>query len=241
MRAIIFDIYKTLLEVGPPPADAEKKWIALGSSFLPHDSAPTLSEFHTAAERLIAREHSTAKNNGISFPEIFWPWIACEAWPALARLDPPQLGEFLYAHSQLQRTIRLMPGAAGLLKHLQTRGLLLGLASNSQPYTLLEMERALASAGLSLDLFHPSLQFLSFQNGFSKPDPHVYRLLAARLASFGIHPGEALLIGDRQDNDILPARAQGFRTWWLVPDDTEPGRESGNWFQLHKVCEQLLT
>ena len=51
-------------------------------------------------------------------------------------------------------------------------------------------------------------------------------LLEAR----GISPGEALMVGDRLDNDIDPARAFGWQTWQL---SARPAREpGGHWREL---------
>ena len=68
-----------------------------------------------------------------------------------------------------------------------------------------------------MDLFERDLCVLSFEHGFSKPDPHVFRILTARLLAGGIRPGETLMVGDRLDNDILPEAAQEWEE-----DDDEP-------------------
>lgn len=137
---------------------------------LPGSASLTLAEFGASAEAGIAREHAAAKANGILFPEIFWPAVACEAWPALASLDLGALDDFLFEHAQLKRTVRLMPGAADALRGFSASQHFLGLVSNSQPYTLRELDAALAAAGLSRALFPPDLCFFSFEHGFSKPD-----------------------------------------------------------------------
>jgi FMN phosphatase YigB (HAD superfamily) len=227
IRAVLCDIYKTLLEVGPPPEDASQGWIALCRSARSTTPAPTLAEFAAAAETVIQREHAAAKGEGITYPEIFWPAVAREAWPALASLGADALDDFLFQHAQLQHTIRLMPGAEAVLRSLTERKVCLGLVSNSQPYTLRELDPTLAAIGLSRALFAPDLCFFSFEHGFSKPDPRVFRLLAARLAQHGIAPREAIVVGDREDNDIAPARAVGFHTWLLAA--RQPGGEGGGW------------
>jgi putative hydrolase of the HAD superfamily len=136
-------------------------------------------------------------------------------------------------HAALMHTVRLHPVAAHLLASLHDHGVLLGLVSNCQPYTLAELEAEFATAGLSLDIFHPSLRFLSFEHGYSKPDPHVFRLLTARLRLQGVSVPEVLAVGDRLDNDIGPARAQGFQTWQLATDSSlEP--TAGGWEALAK-------
>jgi FMN phosphatase YigB (HAD superfamily) len=48
--------------------------------------------------------------------------------------------------------------------------------------------------------------------GHTKKDGTLYRVLADELAERGISPGEAVMIGDKPETDIEPARAQGFKT-----------------------------
>jgi len=230
IRAVLCDIYKTLLDVGSPPADASQRWDKLCRAMLPGSTSLTLAAFAVDAERIIKRDHAAAKTAGIPFPEIFWPAVAREVWPALASLSAQALDDFLFEHAQLQRVVRFMPGAAIVLRALAERNICLGLVSNSQPYTLRELDATLATAGLSRAMFAPDLCFLSFEHGFSKPDPHVFRLLTARLAQRGITPGDTLVVGDREDNDIVPARAQGFRTWRLSIEFAVG--EAGGWTAL---------
>jgi hypothetical protein len=89
---------------------------------------------------------------------------------------------------------------------------------------------ALQGAGLNLSQFDREVRFWSFENGFSKPDPHVFRILTARLEARGIRPAETLMVGDRLDNDIEPAQAFGWQTWQLVP--VKQNAKSGNWHDL---------
>jgi FMN phosphatase YigB (HAD superfamily) len=108
----------------------------------------------------------------------------------------------------------------------------MGIASNAQPYTLRELEGALLGRGLSLAVFTPELCFWSFEHGFSKPDPHVVRLLSARLRARGVRPDDTLMVGDRMDNDIEPARAQGWQTWKLAV--APQGPSEGDWDGLRR-------
>lgn len=190
----------------------------------------SLPEFAAACDHAIALEHAAARAAGILFPEIFWPDIALEVLPELAACAPPAREDFLFQHASLSHTVRLPAGAADTLRRLRERGMLLGIASNAQSYTLRELAEALSAAGLSFDLFVPELCFWSFAHGFSKPNPHVFRLLTARLRARQVAPDEILMVGDRIDNDIAPARAQGWRTWQLaVRTRTEDG---GDWTAL---------
>lgn len=229
LRAVIFDIYRTVLEVGPPPVDAAERWAVLWRDVLGGTPRLGLAEFGAGCERVVAREHSAARETGIVYPEVHWPDVVGEVVPELAAKLEAVRADFMFRQTALWHTVRLMAGAGETLRAARDRGWRLGIASNAQPYTLRELAEALAEAGLSPGIFVPELSFWSFEHGFSKPDPHVFRLLTARLRALGVSPEETLMIGDRLDNDIAPARAQGWRTWQLR---TEAGVGGGDWGAL---------
>ena len=238
-RAVIFDIYKTVLEVGPPPVDREGKWQQLAHDRL--GIAPPLSfaQFTADCEGVIAREHALARKAGILHPEIFWPDVVTEIMPGLKRLPAVERDDFLFQQQSLFHDVRLMRGAADVLRFLRERGVLMGIASNAQPYTRREVDRALADEKLSLAVFTPELCFWSFAHGFSKPDPHVFRLLTARARAHGVQAVEMLMVGDRLDNDIEPARAQGWNTWRLQASSR--GETEGDWGELREFLTANIT
>lgn len=217
IRAVIFDIYGTLLEIGPPPADADARWQRLFQDLL--HSRPRLSrlDFYVASNRLIARRHEASRARGIAWPEVQWPSVVAEVLPELGQLSRGAQEEFLFRQIQTGHTPRMTPDTAAALRELKQRRCLLGLASNAQAYTLRELQEALGLHGLGMELFERELSFWSFEHGFSKPDPHVFQILTARLEARGVRPAEALMVGDRHDNDIEPAQAHGWQTWQLGP------------------------
>ena len=217
IRAVIFDIYGTLLEVGPPPPDADQRWERLwreGFGTLPR---LPLSRFSQACEQIIARAHAQARSRGIPFPEACWPAVVAEVLPELDSLSPAGRDDFLFQQAKLWHSVRMPPEVPAILRGMRRGNLLLGIASNAQVYTWRELAEALAAHALGMDLFDSHLCFWSFEHGFSKPDPHVFQILTARLAALGISPRETLMIGDRLDNDIEPAKAHGWQTWQLGP------------------------
>lgn len=232
VHAVIFDIYSTILEVGPPPADAEQLWQGLFRETL--DANPPLSrtQFSIATAQVIARLHADARSRGIQWPEIQWPSVALEVIPGLACLPARKHDDFLFRQMQIGRTLRLAEGAAECLRWLKSERRLLGIASNAQAYTLRELDEALSGAGLNLSIFERELRFWSFEHGFSKPDSHAFRILTARLEARGIRPAETLMVGDRLDNDIEPARAQGWRTWLLTTAARPKPGTAGSWNDL---------
>lgn len=97
---------------------------------------------------------------------------------------------------------QLRPGIDGLLRRLRERGLKLGIVAN-QP--TMARER-LARAGIG-DLF--DCQGLSAVTGYRKPDPRAFRVVADAL---DVPPAACIVVGDRIDNDVVPARALGMTT-----------------------------
>jgi putative hydrolase of the HAD superfamily len=229
---VLFDIYQTLLTVEPPPADAGLRWCGLWTEALRLAPRLSLAEMDKLAREVIVGHHAAARALGIAWPEVNWPEVMREAVPELARLSDAALDRFLFRHAQLQRTVRLAPGAAAVLRGLTRRRVPLGLISNAQAYTIQELDQALDEVSLSRARFRSDLCFLSFQNGFSKPDPHVFRSVGARLRTEGIVPGRILMVGDREDNDIQPARAQGWRTWRLTDGLSTEYPRAGDFEQL---------
>ncbi len=226
IRAVILDVYGTLLEVGAPPSNADVRWQKLFEEMLGTPPPLHRTEFSVRAGQVIAHRHAAARTRGIQWPEIVWPSVVLEILPMLVRLSAKQCDEFLLRQMQIGRTLRLADGAAKCLRQLNDHGILLGIASNSQAYTLRELTAALQGTGLNLSMFDRDVRFWSFENGFSKPDPHVFRILTARLEARGIGPAETLMVGDRLDNDIEPARAQGWQGWLM---GTKCATFGGDW------------
>lgn len=228
-RAVVFDVYGTLLRVVPlrDRPESEARWRALCRRRLGREAGLDWSGLLAAVERRVRADHAAARACGIPWPEVDWAGILTGALPELSRLEPGERDAFLVDQASLWHQVDLMPGAARVLLRLAGEGVCLGIASNAQPYTLAELERALAGTGFDLSRFEPSLRFWSFDHGFSKPDPHVFRILGARLAARGISGDGILMVGDRADNDIAPARRAGWRTWQWAGTPTEaPG---GDW------------
>jgi putative hydrolase of the HAD superfamily len=95
---------------------------------------------------------------------------------------------------------QLRPDIDGLLRRLRDRGLKLGIVAN-QPQAARDR---LARAGIG-DLF--DYQGLSGLTGFRKPDPRAFQAAAEAL---GVPAAACIMVGDRIDNDIAPARALGM-------------------------------
>lgn len=238
IRAVIFDIYGTVLQVGPPPAQADDLWSKLFADIFQKPPWLTRLDFSVACNRAITLRHNAAHARGIPKPEILWPSILTEVVSGFAKLKVAAQKEFVYRQMQIGRSLTLVPGIAPALRWLVDKRCPLGIASNAQAYTLTELETLLKPEGLGLNNFAPDLRVWSFENGFSKPDPHVFQMLRVRLEARHIAPNEAIVVGDRLDNDVTPARQQGFQTWHLYP--SSPEGQSGNAEKLRDFLGRLL-
>ncbi|HJQ57221.1 MAG TPA: HAD family hydrolase [Vineibacter sp.] len=93
-------------------------------------------------------------------------------------------------------------GMVELLAALRGSGFRLGIVAN-QPLTLPAKLERMGMAGL-FDSIEGSGAL-----GLYKPDPRLFLMVAERLDAA---PADCLMVGDRIDNDIVPARLLGMRT-----------------------------
>jgi|GEM_PF-159997 len=215
IRAAIIDIYGTLLESNSTISQNADHWNQFWKDHLHKPPRITPEQFSAECDRVIAKMHELAQARGIKYPEVYWPHVVAEVLPEFSFLEEPQLSELRYYYRPMPRDPPLATGAADVMRFLTDAGVILGIASNCQPYTLRELDVALAREGLSRKIFQLDLCFFSFEHGFGKPDPYVFQILTARLARCGIRPHNTLMIGDRIDSDIEPAMQAGWQTWHL--------------------------
>jgi putative hydrolase of the HAD superfamily len=103
---------------------------------------------------------------------------------------------------ELRGGIEMRPGVPEMLGRLHDHGLKLGLAANQPARVVAELDRR----GVGQLFSHREV---TGQHGYKKPDA---RLFLRACEDLGIEPGNCLMVGDRIDNDIAPARALGMRT-----------------------------
>jgi HAD superfamily hydrolase (TIGR01662 family) len=128
-----------------------------------------------------------------------------------------------HAGSDERWIFELRPGIADLLAELHARGLRLGLAANQPRATISKLDRH----GIGHYFDHREV---SDSHGYHKPDP---RLFLRACQDLGVEPDECIMVGDRIDNDMAPAKALGMlavlfrtgrhigqqpRSWTEVPD-----------------------
>ena len=232
IRAVIFDIYGTLFQIGPPPTKADDSWQELFKEFFKSEPPLSRLSFSVACSRAIANRNTNAHGRGIPRPEVLWPSVVGEVLPKFAKLSEEKQVDFVYRQMQLGRSISLARGVPDMLRWLAGKKCLLGVASNGQAYTVQELEALLKKERIKPEIFDSEVRFISFRHGFAKPDPHVFQLIRMGLESRGVRPVQTLVVGDRLDNDIEPARVHGFNTWHLC--SSSPEKQSGTLSQLRE-------
>jgi len=112
----------------------------------------------------------------------------------------------------LFRTEDLYPDARACLTPLRKAGLFVGIAGNQSR----DMRDSMLALGLDADVITTSEHL-----GFDKPSPKFFEAL---LAQTGFSARDSAYVGDRVDNDILPARTVGMTTVFI---------ERGPWGRIH--------
>jgi len=112
--------------------------------------------------------------------------------------------------------LRPLPGAVELLAEAHALGLRTVIASNTywrDAESYWEDFRLLGMAD------HVDAIVTSNDAGRLKPHPAVFEMA---IRESGAEPGRCVVIGNREENDILPALALGMRTILVHPDDPVP-------------------
>jgi len=113
-------------------------------------------------------------------------------------------------------------GARALVEGLAARGYRVVVATNPF-FPRVAVKQRLDWAGLPVGEM-PFALVTTLENAhFSKPHPDYYEEILARIE---VAPGEAIMVGDDWNNDIVPAHRAGLHTYWIAPRDAAPGPEA---------------
>ncbi len=230
IRAVLFDIYGTLLvsgagditlQTGTSSDDAFRA--ALAACGLSPDAVTALSA--DLLQDTIAEHHEAARSRGIEFPEvdIVAVWrdvlakIAADAELPDETCERVDLDRLALEYEVRTNPVWPMPDTLDCLNELRSRGLSLGIISNAQAMTP-ELFPALLGQNLTELGFGPALQFFSYRYGESKPGQTLFAAAAAALSQHGIKPHEAVFVGNDMLKDVWAAAQLGFQTILFAGD-----------------------
>jgi len=210
LAAVVFDLDGTLAHYTLSVEDAVRG--ALRRLKLPSDALGDLASLARRYEEIWVEAEEAMRRTGkpiLSLRDRIWARLLAERGvEERARLDAlPEAYGSLRLYS-----VRLMPGAAGLLDALGNR-VHLGLLTNGPSALQWAKIDALGIAS-SFDAI-----VVSGDVGRYKPDPEVFRIALDRL---GVSSREALHVGDRFDADIVGAARAGMRVAWIRNGDVPP-------------------
>jgi len=202
IRAVFFDLDGTLSDyVAASQRALEEVWEGIASRVLPHGKRTFLECYW----RVFRELEELGRKGKLSTVEVGSRAPRFER--VLRRLgvspDDALLDEIarLYRRGRLLGA-RLLPGARETLAFLKGR-YKVGLITEGRS----EHQRAqIQSLGIGDLLDHV---VISHEVGLHKPDPALHRYA---LEAAGVAAGEAAMVGDRVDWDLMPAAALGMRT-----------------------------
>lgn len=157
-----------------------------------------------AEEGLLVSDAASAEASRWAVSVFAWDTYAAIIWRLtngnveLARRVRARVSE----RGQGRDVFELRDGVALLLNRLAERGLLLGLAANQPVTTIAKLDHW----GIGHLFKHREV---SASHGFRKPDP---RLFLRACEDLGVMPPDCIMVGDRIDNDIVPARLLDMKT-----------------------------
>lgn len=138
--------------------------------------------------------------------------------------DPEELSDKVayFFHASMQG-IEAAPNAHLALTAIVTSPLRQALLADAQPFTIVQMLRALKQQGTLPPLgglFALTCSVLSFQEGLRTPSRTLYDRCLQKFAAEGISPQEILHVGSRLKDDLAVAKEAGMRTALYAADMT---------------------
>ena len=141
-----------------------------------------------------------------------------------------------------RRLFRVFDDAKSMLEWMSDKGLGIGIIAN-QPSEIIELLRKEGIANFF------STTMISADHGLSKPDPRIFKLALEKAGER--KPAHCLMVGDRLDTDITPAKKIGMKTVRVnssvfslqIPRDTYemPDYTVERLAQIPAVIEEILS
>ncbi|TGD88878.1 HAD family hydrolase [Mycolicibacterium sp. CH28] len=191
LRAVLFDFSGTLFRL-----EEEDSWFA-GMELISDDGRSAV-DAHAQAELMERLTHPTGRSVAMT-EEAYQAWLNRDLGPALHReaylhvLRESGLSdnhaESLYGRVVDPHSWTPYPDTVEVLRSLRTHGLGTAVVSN----IAFDIRPAFRAVAADADEF-----VLSFEVGAVKPDPRIFEITLQRL---GVAPGEAVMVGDSEEND----------------------------------------
>jgi len=227
IRAVIFDVYGTLIasgsgDVGSVDQTDRSNVIqdAMEIAGVSRDIAKSITWQDLRAG--IQASNAERKKDGCDSPEV----DIIAVWRGLLE-DRGWIG----GDAAISQVLRLaaafessanptwpMPGSTDLIHALAKNEFELGIVSNAQVFTPFLVEDLLISKKFNDSIFKTDLCIFSNRFRSAKPGKRLFLALANALERRGILPQEAVYVGNDMLNDVWAARQIGMKTAWFAGD-----------------------
>jgi len=206
IKAVLFDLGDTLLEFGPFSTTKAFLEGARSTHAFLQDHGQPVSCFAWYFLRNLVRLRTKYLIADLTHRDFDSLEVLQAVGTKLGvRLSREQWEQFAWLwYEPLTRRARIEPGLEESLTRLTRMGMKLGIVSNTF-VNRASLERHLQSLGL-LEFF--PVQLYSYEFHVRKPSTELFRIAAGKIAE---RPENILFVGDRIDNDVLPALKSGMR------------------------------
>lgn len=243
IRAVVFDVYGTLLVSGSGDISLASKGSrgsaaieaieavvgqpgasAPGSKRMPEtkpgaDASGWPPSGDAIVEALHAAIHASHADSSSDHPEVEIRDIWRTVLGGLEiELSEGQIERLAIEYECRVNPIWPMPGLAETLNGLREAGQKLGIVSNAQFFTPLAFEPLTGRPLEGWGFDDPKLNIWSYEHREAKPGTYLYERCAEGLEARGIQTEEALFVGNDLRNDVWPAQKVGFKTALFAGD-----------------------
>jgi putative hydrolase of the HAD superfamily len=240
VRAAICDVYGTLINYWKPGFSSKSERSEsilqafgiiidkfgfreiLGTLNSSDSPEKTLSDFYNG---LIALNHEKSSKKGILYPEVKIEEIWSVIYAIFKRNGYNYNGYCKCIESDFPRYLAYTynPGISNSLTSLKKSNIYLGIVSNAQFYTPIDITLMLRdqSDGKYDDhseIFEDDMTFYSYEYGVAKPNQLLFRKLFDVLYEYHILPEQTVFIGNDLVTDIQAAAEVGMKTAFFCGD-----------------------
>lgn len=219
MRAVIFDMYETLIT---------------------HYESPLYFGAEMAADAGIPKEKFFTLWRGLDYERTIGKLTLEELLERILRENDRYSEELLNLLVEKRVAAKeecfkhLHPEILPMFSQLKERGLLVGLVSNCYA------EEGVVIRGSELFQFFDAV-CLSYEQGIAKPDKEIFLRCMKEL---GVKPEECLYVGDGGSYELEAASGLGMKamqaTWYLQEGSTQPVGRKHEFMQLETPLEVLV-
>jgi putative hydrolase of the HAD superfamily len=218
VQAVLFDIYGTLFisasgDIGRFSQNRDLKTsvnMLLEKYNLPTDPDALRQQVVQA----VLSDHAVKKEQGIDYPEVEIDAL----WQQVLQVgDMKIVRQFAVEYEMIVNPTYPMPHLRDTIETLKMKSIPMGIVSNAQFFTPHLFDLFMDGFPETLG-FDPELIFYSYKYGYAKPSLYLFDLAAKKLFAKGVHPEEALYVGNDVEKDIAPARETGFKTCLFAGD-----------------------